>query len=309
MTEHLLEDETRTVTGKGGTTAKVKFYLDTDPCMTPWESDGSTPMVTLNLERASWCYSDKPARGYPVADPLTHYSDDDLVTHGQAILDALNTRYTDMLRAFGGLGNRNAPNLFDTLEAWDADCEDQFGGYDLTKGEMRREWLQQDAVNGSPESPRDFEFLAVLWTIMGVPALVKATRGYCQGDETQCLVVAHPDAVKAWGFADMDAYRNACPDDLSKAVDLYGAWAWGGIVGYVVTDADGEHVDSCWGFYPDKGQDAFSLGETHAYAVSQAMNAAQSHVDTVDDLKATRWAIELEAARPDLAPTWEGGAA
>ena len=41
------------------------------------------------------------------------------------------------------------------------------------------------------------------------------------------------------------------------------AWAEGEVYGYVVKDEDGNHVDSCWGFYGEEGRkDAESQAES-----------------------------------------------
>jgi hypothetical protein len=36
---------------------------------------------------------------------------------------------------------------------------------------------------------------------------------------------------------------------LTAQVELYGQYLAGDVYGYVIEDAEGEHVDSCWGFY------------------------------------------------------------
>lgn len=59
---------------------------------------------------------------------------------------------------------------------------------------------------------------------------------------------------------------------MRQEVATYDAYLTGDVVGYVTTDEDGEHVDSCWGFYPEgDGADRFDYvieqakGEIDAY--------------------------------------------
>ena len=43
--------------------------------------------------------------------------------------------------------------------------------------------------------------------------------------------------------------RNAIEHGLHSEVEVYDQYLTGQVYGYVVEDQDGEHVDSCWGFY------------------------------------------------------------
>lgn len=77
--------------------------------------------------------------------------------------------------------------------------------------------------------------------------------------------------------------------------EVYTQWANGEVYGYVIEDADGDTLDSCWGFigYSD---DEYLLGERKTafdYAVKQA---AKANADTA--------AAEIAESRPDLAPAY-----
>jgi len=150
-----------------------------------------------------------------------------------------------------------------------------------------------------------------------VPAEVSTSTGYSQGDWAAVLTVAHPEAVKAFGFATMRAYRKACPNDHKAAIDAWDAYTWGGVIGYEVARIDPdewagaligadpfpselnalqdcEDVDSCWGFYPEHDQDYFPLDRNHAYAIGQAEEAAKADAESRAILDAA--AAELDAA-------------
>jgi hypothetical protein len=67
-------------------------------------------------------------------------------------------------------------------------------------------------------------------------------------------------------------YGDASPESIKKAravlrseVDVYSLWIGGGFTGYVVRDANGEHIDSCWGF------------DDPEYCKQQAVEAAMEH--------------------------------
>lgn len=85
------------------------------------------------------------------------------------------------------------------------------------------------------------EMLCELYNMAGIPAICKASRGYCQGDYALVLAVATPEFQKACGnAADYDWFSN-----LESAVKLWGYWAWGTVYGYRIRSTE----DSCWGYY------------------------------------------------------------
>lgn len=325
MRDHLIEDETRIFRGTGGTVCRVQWFKDPDP-FEPWDDCGAVPLVSSGGRGG---LDKRPAKGFDLLDPLAHLSDSRIAAKRAEIVEAINAHHEATRRAFGGHYAGNARVRFADAAAWDAECAEFLP--DLTRREARREFLALYLSEEIDDASRDLEFVAALWQLAGVPALVTESRGYSQGDFAALLIVAHPEAVKAWGFATRDGrpnwrrYRATCPDDLTRAAELWGAWAWGGgVVGYEVQEIDaedapdldedpngptGEHVDSCWGFYPDKGSDAFNLDDSHAYAVGEAEAAALAHIAERDAERAEDIAAAMYDARPDLAPAELGGLA
>jgi len=70
----------------------------------------------------------------------------------------------------------------------------------------------------------------------------------------------------------VSARNDIAVDDVTKylkhLVNVFSLWANGNVYGYVVEDADGEVVDSCWGFY------AGYEDEEWKYMISEATKAA-----------------------------------
>jgi hypothetical protein len=60
-----------------------------------------------------------------------------------------------------------------------------------------------------------------------------------------------PSAYPNWEGSAEDWVRGQLRAQLRE----WDAYVSGEVVGYVVKDARGEHVDSCWGFYPDDNRD------------------------------------------------------
>lgn len=285
----LITDETRLHVAPTGHRYRIQFHLDDDP-RKPWEDDGAVPILWVSDSRDG--LRDDGDRGYNLKNPLLHLSDRAI----RANLDEIAT-----LCGYSG------------KTAFDADCRAYYPGIRIA--EARRHLLDECHPEWGGAGQSGLEALARFWTMAGVPAYVGISRGYSQGDWAAVLAVAHPDAVKAWGFKTMREYRKACPDDLKNAVAMWGAWCWGGVLGYVVSridpdewaewvedngeDPSGEdlnsftecEVDSCWGFYPENDSDYFPLEVNHAYTLGEAIAAA--------DADAVKWAEE-DAQRAKL---------
>lgn len=294
----LIEDETR-LHVSGAYRYRIQFFRDSD-ASPPWEDCGALPLITTGGRRG---FNTDGARGFDLANPFPHLK-------GRAIRANLD-------EIAGLIGYSGAAAL-------NQDARDYYP--DSPIAEARREMLAERRCD-IPDTQDGLETLARFWNLAGVPAEVSESRGYCQGDWAAILTVAHPEAVKAFGFATMRAYRKACPDDHKSAVISWGAYTWGGVIGYSVARIDPaewpegedltaaelnalqdcEDVDSCWGFYPEHDQDYFPLDRNHAHAIGEAIAAADA--DAADRAEADKLArlIEAEAdafcmmeSRPDM---------
>lgn len=101
----------------------------------------------------------------------------------------------------------------------------------------------------------------------GITAVHDQSTGYSQGDVTLCLAIATPAWVERVG-----APSDSLKQQLESAIELYGAWAWGDVYGYTVTEENGDEIDdaSCWGFY---GSDHDKSG-----LLENAQNAIDCHL-------------------------------
>lgn len=103
-----------------------------------------------------------------------------------------------------------------------------------------------------------------LLALAGVPCFRTTSHGYSQGDWAELLVIGTPDCVRKFGLdtTGWDAAR--WEKELRLTADLYSAWAWGDVYGYIVEkradflepddDPDDfedswEEIDACWGYY------------------------------------------------------------
>lgn len=328
MSESLLTGETRMHRAKGGDLYRIQFHEDLDP-REPWDDAGAVPLLAYD---GRGDLHHEPAGTHDLESPLDALDDSRIAAKLREIVAALNKESEATHRAFLGCYADTAEILFSGPSAFDAAAREEYP--DLTLREARREWLHEFLGDGDV-SQRRLETLAALWRAAGVPAQVLERRGYCQGDFAALLLVAHPDAVKEWGFVTVNGrpnwkrYAKACPQDFERAADSYASWRWGGVIGYVVewidpqeyaaeipgdvspssSDLDAltecEAVDSCWGFYPEHDQHYFPLTENHPYAISEAIEAAEADSRARASCRAAAFVAQITAERPDLAPQWD----
>lgn len=251
----LLDDET--IHHRG---IKIDFHIDDSPVNWWIEGDCQIPCLGPNTDHTG---------GYDIECPLDDMSDSWITRNRHAIRCELGLDYDDA--------------------AFDRMCLQESRDYGIPVADYRRD-LFNDAVL-EMHKPDRFDALAALWTLRGVPALSTSSQGYSQGDYTDLLFVAHPDWAEKVG-ADLKAKNWS--DRLIAACDEWGAWCWGGVIGYVV-DPDGE-CESCWGFYPSKGSDYFPLSVVHSYCVSEAKSAA----DRIADERDAAIAQTMIESRPDM---------
>ena len=93
------------------------------------------------------------------------------------------------------------------------------------------------------------ETLEQLCGLAGLECYAGTSFGHSQSDWTDLLFVATPAWLAETGIA-------TCHVDkaLQHAYDLWSAWAWGDVFGYIVTSPEGDEVASCWGFYGDNNE-------------------------------------------------------
>lgn len=64
---------------------------------------------------------------------------------------------------------------------------------------------------------------------------------------------------------------------LEQEVKTYDQYLRGKVYGYEIKDADGEHLDSCWGFYQNE-----SVTCDDSYVLKEAIAAAEREADRIE---------------------------
>lgn len=226
--------------------------------------DGHWPMLVLPTERHSKIVEYDRVPGLALGAVLGRFNDG-LLVHDQKAIGAA------------------------------VDVQDWYFESHLDNGQPPRKWYADASILRSAfedalydlEDSRRLNALETLYELLGIPCLHTTVHGYSQGDQTDLLIVATPEAQAALRSqpADMDdeTWARTLADDMASQAKLYKAWAFGDVYGYQLAreDEDGELVDlddpdsSCWGYY---GSDFDWSGLEEA-----AIDAAEGFVEeTVD---------------------------
>lgn len=99
-------------------------------------------------------------------------------------------------------------------------------------------------------SRTNLENLSKVCDLLKIPNLYYGSRGYCQGDYADVLIVCTDKFYETTGAKKSP---KANEKTLNAAKSLFDAWAWGDVYGFIIeeVDEDGkwDHIDSCGGFY------------------------------------------------------------
>lgn len=228
----------------------VNIYQDSSPeC--PWTAWDCEPPLLAYSDRRLTEYGDASE----LHSPLSHISDGKLQRHQRAICDILDMDWTQFHS--------------DALES-----QRDYGG---SLVDIKREALEEALNDKQPDNYGGnasdyFDVLQRLWELAGYEAIDTSSHGYTQSCYADLLIVATPDWIKQTG-APRDSHRR----QLESAAKLWSYWAWGNVYGYEIEDSDGEHVDSCWGFYSD---DIDGQGFHDSGMADYCLNALQHEIDT-----------------------------
>lgn len=93
----------------------------------------------------------------------------------------------------------------------------------------------------------------------------------CDADDANGLIWIEADKIAAeWTDHGTPTPKLAARACLESEISELDDWLQGNVFGYVVETPDGEHLDSCWGFY----------GET--YATTEGVEAGQREAKAID---------------------------
>lgn len=133
--------------------------------------------------------------------------------------------------------------------------------------------------------------LETLWRLAGVPALDFQRSGYSQGDVVRGLLVALPEWQKKLGASYTDSAQ------LESDANLFGAWAFGDVFGFIIEDSEGETLDSCFGYYGTDFQESGLADAAKESADSILASAAKRRGEKLKELIRNRVPVAL---RPSI---------
>ena len=173
--------------------------------------------------------------------------------------------------------------LFISVRAWFRDC----GATDAIPAMEHINELIADEFHNNLHAADQLEYAASVFRAAGIPAGVYPVSGYVQGAYADVLVVLTPEWARTVGADVSDP--DAAGRQMRGAANLYGAWAFGDVVGYQILEsaapcetcgatARPSVIDSCHGFY------GFNLSDRENPDYSGVYNAiAETLADTLAD--------------------------
>lgn len=205
-------------------------------------------------------------------------------------------------------------------------------GLSAIRLEMMRETLAENRSDSWGAGIDFLEAVADIWKLRGIKAETFQRNGYSQGDVLRVLVVHTPAFLEAVGLGYPDKRdAQAIAADMESDAETLGAWYFGDVYGFELETPDGDHLESCFGFYgvpygcnPEKGN-AWAVLEAAQEALAgiapgmaqaaqkRAQEARRAFLEARQEAKAVRGRLGLEtpalceaiAARlADLVQTW-----
>lgn len=130
-------------------------------------------------------------------------------------------------------------------------------------GEFRlwhRQYNFGDKNTECPDQPEEFQAWAEEENAVWLPVYMYShsgvtinTTGFsCPWDSGQIgFIYATPAQMRECYMVTelTDEHRAMAERDLVGQIEQLDQWLQGDVWGYVIEDEDGEHIDSCWGFY------------------------------------------------------------
>lgn len=132
---------------------------------------------------------------------------------------------------------------------------------DVRPREDREDWIRDLAheVSGT-----DADDLSVEEAEAIVDAHTVITRLYLRGSDVGWIYAPRDKILKEYSATEITPEIRANVEACFKGeMETYEQWAEGDVYGFIVRDADGEQVESCWGFYgfDDVREEAKSAAE------------------------------------------------
>lgn len=240
-----------------GDNYRVRMVRDECP-QNPFEEwDGHWPMI-VRYDRSEKEYGD-------IGNPLNYFTDGQIIAKQGAICEALGDDCAHHCYP--------ARDIASDLAEYKTDYRAEYVKGREGMAALLRDYFSE-AIDTIERGDR-FDVLESLYHLAGVPALSTCSQGYCQGDYSELLIVATPEAQKAMGIRKGHDFAL----DMEGQADLYGFWAWGDVYGYICEwraspEDEWEELEeigaSAWGFYGDNPDDS-GLAEQASDAIAYDM--------------------------------------
>lgn len=147
--------------------------------------------------------------------------------------------------------------------------------------------------NGGYEPAEGDESLPIYAYVHGVIAL-STTPFSCSWDSRKagCIVMTRAKIISEYGD-DSEASREKARSLMRAEVQAWADYHEGNVWGFVVEDAEGNHLDSCWGFYGDYNAEGGALHEARSIADWYAHKRKTTRMERIKTMIRNRVPLDI----------------
>ena len=113
-----------------------------------------------------------------------------------------------------------------------------------------------------------------------------SSTGYSQGEYVEGVAfITKEMADKLW-LRNKDNWKQVAMKAMEAGAKEIGAWMWGDVYGYVIEDENGDHVESCYGYYGDETIDEYIIPEAKNIIDAHITRLEKEHEERLEIVKA-----------------------
>ena len=113
-----------------------------------------------------------------------------------------------------------------------------------------------------------------------------SSTGYSQGDYVEGVAFITKEMANKLWLRDKDNWKQVAMEAMEAGAKEIGAWMWGDVYGYVIEDENGDHIESCYGYYGDETIDKYVIPEAKNIIDDHLARLEKEHEERLETVKA-----------------------
>ena len=113
-----------------------------------------------------------------------------------------------------------------------------------------------------------------------------SSTGYSQGDYVEGVAFITKEMANKLWLRVKDNWKQVAMEAMEAGAKEIEAWMWGDVYGYVIEDENGDHVESCYGYYGDETIDKYVIPEAKNIIDDHLARLEKEHEERLKTVKA-----------------------